>query len=68
MIHRAEAIDQLALSLEENAITALFGPRQCGKSTLARHLAEPTDATSIADHVEAIPLRDIESLRDQLGE
>lgn len=31
---------QLERSLQTSPVTALIGPRQCGKSTLARHLAE----------------------------
>jgi uncharacterized protein len=29
-------------SIENNPVTAIIGPRQCGKSTLAKHIAEQT--------------------------
>lgn len=30
--------DEIQISLQNNPVTALIGPRQCGKSTLARHI------------------------------
>lgn len=39
MIERKQAISLLNQSLDENPVVALLGPRQCGKSTLARELA-----------------------------
>ena len=38
-ITRAKA-EEISKSLEFNPVTAIIGPRQCGKSTLARHLLE----------------------------
>jgi predicted AAA+ superfamily ATPase len=32
---------ELSLSLQKNPVTALVGPRQCGKSTLVRHVLAP---------------------------
>ena len=40
MLHRKEAMSRLETALEENPVAALLGPRQCGKSTLARMLAD----------------------------
>ena len=40
MITRKIATGQLATALSENPVVALLGPRQSGKSTLARELAE----------------------------
>jgi len=45
MIERPRVYGQLKTALEENPIAVLLGPRQCGKTTLARHLAEETRAT-----------------------
>ncbi len=39
MIDRPEATARLKTALAENPVCALLGPRQCGKSTLARELA-----------------------------
>ena len=44
MIERAEALTSLQQALDENAVVALLGPRQCGKSTLAGELAEHREA------------------------
>ena len=40
MIERAQALGMLSQTLDENPVCALLGPRQCGKSTLARMLAD----------------------------
>ena len=39
MIVRRAALRHLKQILEENPVGALLGPRQCGKTTLARELA-----------------------------
>ncbi len=44
MIERKRAISLLNQSLDENPVVALLGPRQCGKSTLARELATKSGA------------------------
>ena len=36
MIHRAQYLEQITLATQRSPITALLGPRQCGKTTLAR--------------------------------
>jgi uncharacterized protein len=38
MIIRRAAIDKVLQSLEENPVTAILGPRQCGKTTLAHQV------------------------------
>jgi len=38
MIERAELMAQLETSLRRNPVTAILGPRQCGKTTLARQV------------------------------
>ena len=45
MIERVTYLKQLATALGRSPITALLGPRQCGKTTLARQLAETRKAT-----------------------
>ena len=40
MSHRPDALARLETALEENPVTALLGPRQCGKTTLANMLAK----------------------------
>lgn len=45
MIDRPRVLEELKTTLEENPVAVLLGPRQCGKTTLARRLAEETPAT-----------------------
>ncbi len=40
MIDRPEALSRLETALDENPVAVLLGPRQCGKTTLARLLAD----------------------------
>ncbi len=45
MIPRPDPIDQIEVSFQVHPVTALLGPRQCGKTTLARLIAERESAT-----------------------
>jgi len=45
MIPRPEPIRQIQASFQVHPVTALLGPRQCGKTTLARYIAEQEPAT-----------------------
>lgn len=45
MIPRPEPIRQIEASFQTHAITALLGPRQCGKTTLASFIAEQESST-----------------------
>jgi len=45
MISRPEPIHQIKSSFKVHPVTALLGPRQCGKTTLARLIAEQEPAT-----------------------
>jgi predicted AAA+ superfamily ATPase len=45
MIPRPEPIHQIEASFQIHPVTALLGPRQCGKTTLARLIAEQEPAT-----------------------
>lgn len=40
MIERIRLLEELILRISEGPVTALLGPRQCGKTTLARSLVE----------------------------
>ena len=45
MIPRPEPIRQIEVSFQIHPVTALLGPRQCGKTTLARFIATQEPAT-----------------------
>jgi hypothetical protein len=55
MIQRFEYLQRLNQAIERSPITALLGPRQCGKTTLARQLAGQHQAAFF----------DLESIPDQ---
>jgi len=55
MIHRDGAKTQIETAMRRSRVTALLGPRQCGKTTLAREFV-PTDSVNYFD------LEDPESL------
>ncbi|MFA6434468.1 MAG: ATP-binding protein [Elusimicrobiales bacterium] len=70
-IKRPGLIRHLKASLKRSRVTALIGPRQCGKTTLARQLANPNsvnyfdleDPASLARLLEpATALRDLKGL------
>jgi len=44
LIRRIQALRSVETALDENPVCALLGPRQCGKTTLARQLAEKRKA------------------------
>jgi len=45
MIPRPRYLDQLGIAAGRSPVTALLGPRQCGKTTLARIFGQGKDAT-----------------------
>ena len=45
MLHRADYLSQLATATARSPVTAVLGPRQCGKTTLARAFAETLTST-----------------------
>ena len=55
MIQRQNYLSQLETALRRSPVTALLGPRQCGKTTLARQIADQQPSTFF----------DIESLPDR---
>ena len=44
MIERAELLRQVEYGLKRNPVTAILGPRQCGKTTLAREVGRRENA------------------------
>ena len=46
MLDRTDYLDRLARATARAPVTALLGPRQCGKTTLARAFAATRDSTS----------------------
>ncbi len=55
MIQRPYYLHQLRTAIDRSPVTALLGPRQCGKTTLARQLAEHQEATFF--DLESVPDR-----------
>lgn len=45
MLHRARYLAQVEVATARSPVTALLGPRQCGKTTLAREFAASREAT-----------------------
>lgn len=43
-INRPEFLKEIETSIRNNPITAIMGPRQCGKTTLARAIAQTTES------------------------
>src|SRR4030042_2220529 len=41
MVKRKELLKRLHLTLKRSRVVALVGPRQCGKTTIARDLLDP---------------------------
>lgn len=44
MIERNEILEEVNRALQRNRVVALIGPRQCGKTTLARQIVPPDSA------------------------
>ncbi len=45
MVKRAELIDRVRYGLQHSPVTAILGPRQCGKTTLAKEIGRQHQAT-----------------------
>lgn len=56
MIERTKALNQLNQAIARSRVTTLLGPRQCGKTTLARQVVSP----------ESVNYFDLEQPRDLL--
>ncbi|TLN14923.1 ATP-binding protein [bacterium] len=55
MIQRTDYLNRLKIALARSPVTALLGPRQCGKTTLARQFAGQTG--SMFFDIESVPDR-----------
>jgi predicted AAA+ superfamily ATPase len=59
MIQRHDYLNRLKTALGRSPVTALLGPRQCGKTTLARQLAEQQKTTFfdlvVLDEIQEMP-------------
>jgi predicted AAA+ superfamily ATPase len=44
MIDRVELLEQVQYGLKRNPVTAILGPRQCGKTTLGREIGRQEKA------------------------
>lgn len=44
MIGRPELVGQVEYGLKHSPVTAILGPRQCGKTTLAREIGQRENA------------------------
>lgn len=68
MIPRPHVVDRITKTFNVHTVAALLGPRQCGKTTLARMLAEPEPCTyfDLEDPVAiqrlSAPMRALEDL------
>ena len=65
MVDRSAYRHQITASLGQFRVTALLGPRQCGKTTLARSLAVPTEA--YFDLEDPVDLARLDAPRQALG-
>jgi len=66
MIERPFYLKQLSNALKRSPVTALLGPRQCGKTTLARMFAEGR-ATIYFDLQSQPDLRRLQNPESMLG-
>jgi len=68
MIPRPVPVHQIEASFQVHPVTALLGPRQCGKTTLARYLASQEEATvfDLEDPVDlqrlSVPMQALQNL------
>ncbi len=71
MIPRPEPIRQIEASFRVHPVTALLGPRQCGKTTLARAIAEQEPAVAMFDLENPVDVQRLsapmQALKDQAG-
>src|ERR671919_2596163 len=55
MLDRPQRLDQICRALKRSRVVALIGPRQCGKTTLAR-LVVPSDSANYFDLEDLVSL------------
>ena len=61
MIDRPKLITAVQAALRRNPVTAILGPRQCGKTTLARMIASGHKAVRYLDLEDAAVLASLEN-------
>ncbi len=70
MIQRKDALNEIATALDRSRVVALLGPRQCGKTTLARQFVPP-DSQAYFDLEDPLSLARLDepmtALRDLHG-
>lgn len=66
MVVRQRALERVRESIERNPVTAILGPRQCGKTTLARDLSK-TEPCEIFDLENPVDLRRLSAPMHALG-
>ena len=67
IIPRAHAVARIALSFRVHPAVALLGPRQCGKTTLARHLVAREPESSFFDLESTISRRQLAAPEEELA-
>lgn len=65
MIRRQEAREALDAAISRSPVTVLVGPRQCGKTTLARELI-PADSPNVFDLEDPADLARLEQPKTAL--
>lgn len=65
IIERRELIERIRLSIDRNPVTILTGPRQSGKTTLARRFV-PEDSANYFDLEDPISILRLEEPRTAL--
>ncbi len=56
MIERTELLRQVEYGLKRYAVTAILGPRQCGKTTLAREIGRREQAVYLGQGIATRPI------------
>ena len=67
LIERPGAIDQITATFRTHAAVALVGPRQCGKTTLARMFVERESVTEFFDLESAVDRRRLQQPEQTLA-
>lgn len=68
MVPRPEALERIRRTFQVHPVAALLGPRQCGKTTLARHLAKEEAPSAIFDLENPIDRQRLSNPMRALGE
>lgn len=68
MVPRPQALERIRRTFRVHPIAALLGPRQCGKTTLARHLAKGEERSAVFDLESPIDRQRLSNPMRVLGE